>query len=100
MPKYLNRPHLKRLRNEIDIAQLIAGPLQIPHKTDQGRFRFLCPLCQAFNTATNPRTNLARCFYCKKNFNPIDITMAEKKLPFLEAIKYLEPWLASDKSDS
>jgi len=100
MPRYLNRPYLHQLRNEIDITRLITGPLRIPYKFSQGRVRFLCPLCQASNTATNPKTNLARCFYCKRNFNPIDITMAAKKLAFLEAIDYLEPMLPSAKPEA
>ena len=93
MPRFLNRTYLRRLRNQIPIAQLIAGTLQIPHKIAQGRFRFQCPLCQAFHTATNSKTNLARCFCCKKNFNPIDIVMTNNKLSFLEAVDFLEPLL-------
>jgi len=100
MPRYLNRPYLRRIRNEIDVAMLITATLKLEHKYTEGRLRFLCPLCQAFNTATNPKTNLARCFYCKKNFNPIDITMAQMKLPFLEAIEFLQPMLPSEKSNS
>ena len=93
MPRYLNRPYLYRLRNEIAIADLIADILDLPNKTTEGHFRFQCPVCHAFNTATNPKTNLARCFYCRKNFNPIDITMIVKKMAFLDAVDYLEPML-------
>jgi len=61
---------LRRLRNEIPIAVLIAQYLKLETKADGGYIRFLCPVCKEFRTATNPKTNLARCFRCKKNFNP------------------------------
>ena len=64
---------LRRLRNDIPIAILIADILELPCKTAEGYFRFLCPRCGGFDTATNPKTNLARCFTCKQNLNPIDI---------------------------
>jgi len=81
---------LRRLRNEIPINILIADFLQLPCKASEGYFRFLCPLCSEFVTATNPNTNLARCFRCQKNFNPIDMTMQVKRWNFREAVEYLE----------
>ena len=80
---------LRKLRNDIPIARLIADVLGIPSKISEGYFRFLCPLCLDFNTATNPKTNLARCFRCERNFNPIDIVMLDKRLNFVEAVAYL-----------
>jgi len=80
---------LRQLRNDIPIAQLIADVLGIPSKISEGYFRFLCPLCSDFNTATHPKTNLARCFRCERNFNPIDIVMLDKHLNFVEAVGYL-----------
>jgi len=68
---------LHRLRNEIDIREIVRT-LEIPWKISEGYFRFLCPQCSEFNTATNPRTNLGRRFRCLRNFNPIDLVMAEK----------------------
>ena len=100
MSGYLTKSYLRRLRNEIPIVDLIADYLEVPHKMSEGRFRFQCPLCKDLNTATNPKTNLGRCFDCKRNFNPIDITMLTKKTAFLDAIDYLEPLLPSaDKQD-
>ena len=81
---------LWRLRNDIPIAILIADILELPCKTTGGYFRFLCPLCGGFDTATNPNTNLARCFTCKKNLNPIDITMTVKHQNFREAVQFLK----------
>lgn len=93
MPKCLTRNHLRRLRNEIHINTLIADVLGIEHRMREGQFRFLCPRCSEFNTATNPRTNLARCFRCQQNFNPIDITMIVKHYAFLDAVAFLDPLL-------
>lgn len=85
-----SKQELYQLRNEIPITVVIADVLDIPSKMIDGYFRFLCPLCSEFMTATNSKTNLARCFRCQKNFNPIDITMAANKYTFKEAVEYLQ----------
>jgi DNA primase len=81
--------HLRKLRNDIPIARLIGDVLGIPCKVQEGYFRFLCPHCSDFNTATNPKANLARCFRCQRNYNPIDIVMLDKRLNFVEAVEFL-----------
>ena len=93
MPRCLSKPYLRRLRNDIAIRALIADILEIPWKTTEGRFRFCCPLCHDFHTATNPRTNLARCFRCEQNFNPIDLTMIDKRYDFLQAVAFLDGYV-------
>lgn len=80
---------LRFLRNQIPISILIADFLKLPSKVADGYFRFLCPVCSEFFTATNPKTNLARCFRCEKNFNPIDIVMIVNRLAFRDAVNYL-----------
>ena len=40
--------------------------------------------------ATNPKTNLARCFRCERNFNTIDMVMICNGLRFVEGVKYLK----------
>jgi DNA primase len=85
---------LYRLRNEVPINTVIRV-LQWPHKQRDGCFRFLCPHCREFNTATNPETNLGRCFHCEKNFNPIDFVIRVQSCDFLEAVDYLTPLLSS-----
>lgn len=85
-----SKQELYQLRNEVPITVVIADVLDIPSKMIDGYFRFLCPLCSEFMTATNSKTNLARCFRCQKNFNPIDITMAANKYTFKEAVEYLQ----------
>lgn len=81
--------HLRRLRNEVDIAGVIHD-LEIPTRKRGGWLRFLCPLCGEFDTATSPTTNLARCFRCRRNFNPIDLVMIERRVSFLQAVAYLQ----------
>lgn len=81
---------LRRLRNEIPITLVIAELLKLPTKVSEGYFSFLCPLCTEFITATNPKTNLARCFLCEKNFNPIDMVMVVKQISFSKAVDYLK----------
>jgi len=90
MPKRYAKETLRRLRNDLPIAILIADILELPCKTADGHFRFLCPRCGEFDTATNPKTNLARCFTCQKNFNTIDITMTVKRQNFREAVQFLQ----------
>lgn len=81
---------LRRLRNEIPIATLIADVLEVPSKISEGYFRFLCPKCSEFVTGTNPNTNLARCFRCETNYNPIDMVMIIKHFNFKEAVEFLD----------
>jgi DNA primase len=87
-PKY-SRKLLRELRNGIPITYLIADVLEIPAKVSEGYLRFLCPHCREFNTATNPKTNLARCFCCQENFNTIDLVMRVKCWNFVEAVQFL-----------
>ena len=89
----MRRPYsknlLRKLRNDIPIEILIADVLEMPNKISEGYFRFLCPDCSEFNTAINPKTNLARCFRCEKNFNPIDMVIVVKSYSFTQAVDWL-----------
>ncbi len=88
----ISRQRLWRLRNCIPVDRVLAE-VELPVKRSEGYLRFLCPLCREFNTATNPKTNLARCFRCEKNFNPIDLVTIVEKRSFLEAVHRLESLL-------
>ncbi len=90
MTKRFTGNELFKLRNLIPINVLIEKKLMIPSKVSEGFFRFLCPLCNEFQTATNPKTNLARCFLCEQNFNPIDMVIICRKISFVESVKYLK----------
>lgn len=80
---------LRSLRNDIPIDALIRSRSDLPSKESEGHLRFLCPLCTEFHTATNPKTNLARCFRCAVNFNPIDLVMVLETCAFVDAVKIL-----------
>ena len=100
MSKYFPRQLLFRIRNEIPVDRVIAQHVGWPSKRREGQFCFLCPRCEEFVTATNPKTNLARCFRCEVNFNPIDIVMECANRDFVEAVHFLTTLLpsASDQS--
>ncbi len=87
---------LYALRNEINVQMLIEKTLRIPCQVTQGCFRFLCPLCNTVDTAVNPKTNLARCFYCEKNFNTIDLVMLIKQADFIQSVTFLQSILQKD----
>lgn len=90
VPRNFSDQQLFSLRNHIPIAAVITNLLQVPAKINCGTLRFRCPLCARFNTAINDRTNLARCFDCQKNFNPIDMVMATRKINFVQAVSLLK----------
>lgn len=97
MEKRFSKTLLWQIRNKVPIDTLITTFLDIPSKYSENHLRFLCPICREFNTATNPKTNLSRCFLCRKNFNPIDIVIADRQCTFIEAVRFLKPILAAQR---
>jgi DNA primase len=95
MGKQFSSKELYELRNSIPIHVLIETQLGIPAKISEGVFRFLCPLCNEFQTAVNPKTNLSRCFRCEKNFNTIDMVMICHNTDFIDSVRYLKTVLNS-----
>ena len=81
---------LTYLRNDILIDDVIQLYLNIPSTERYGKIKFTCPLCTNNNTSTNHKTNLARCFDCRKNYNPIDLVIVCKKYSFSQAVDFLE----------
>lgn len=75
---------------------LIEKTLRIPCQVTEGCFRFLCPLCSTVDTAVNPKTNLARCFCCEKNFNTIDLVILVRQTDFVQSVKFLQSILQKD----
>lgn len=94
MKKRFSSDELFELRNLIPINMLIKDLLLIPSRISEGYFRFLCPICNEFQTATNPTTNLARCFRCERNFNTIDLVMIVNAAEFVESVNYLKDVLS------
>jgi hypothetical protein len=84
---------LRKLRNDININEVI-GALRLETRRGKALLRFRCPLCRGFHTGTNPKTNLARCFDCKINFNPIDLVMAVTAKSFVETVEFLKTHLS------
>lgn len=81
---------LRSLRNRIPIDAVIVDVLRMDIRQDKTLLRFRCPLCDRFHTATNPKTNLARCFDCEKNFNPIDLVIVVTQCSFVDAVERLK----------
>jgi hypothetical protein len=100
MKRRFSAEELFELRNKIPIDLLIKDVLSIPAKTSEGFFRFLCPICNEFQTSVKPVTNLARCFRCEMNFNTIEITMEVKKIGFLDSATFLKGILKANRQIS
>ena len=71
---------LRMIRNQIPIEKVIITMLNLEVRRTSKWLRCRCPMCHNFHTATNPKTNLARCFDCKQNFNPIDLVSGGLKM--------------------
>ena len=92
MSKHYSDNLLRDLRNHLPIDTVIIDMLRLDiRRNDKDAFlRFRCPLCDKFHTATNHTTNLARCFDCEKNFNPIDLVIAVTQCSFVDAVERLK----------
>ena len=90
MSNYYPADALRTIRNQIPIEKVIVAMLNMEVRHASKWLRFRCPRCHNFHTATNRSTNLARCFDCRENFNPIDIVMAVGECSFVEAVEYLK----------
>jgi len=97
--KKFSSKELFELRNAIPVDMLIKDELHIPSKISEGSFRFLCPICNEFQTAVNPSTNLARCFRCEKNLNTIDLVMKVKRFGFKDSVLFLKNLLKKVLND-
>ncbi len=92
------KEQLFQVRNEIDIDWLITDKLNLERQF-KGLWRFRCPLCHDFNTATQKTTNLSRCFSCQKNFNTIDLVIYCKKINFAPSVNFLLSLLNKPKNN-
>jgi len=88
---------LRMLRNHVKIDRVI-DLLMLDTRQGKDLRRFRCPLCDRFHTATNPKTNLGRCFECQKNFNPIDLVMAVTAYSFVETVEFLKNHLTDTQT--
>ena len=90
MNRRFSSRELTFLRNDIPMERVVVSFLALQHRRDSDKLRFACPLCGTFDTSIHPKTNLARCFCCKRNFNPIEMVMAHLKLGFAESVNWLK----------
>lgn len=81
---------LSFLRNKVPIACVIETMLSVAIGNNNGKPSFLCPVCQSANTSINSRHNLAKCFDCQKNFNPIEFVMHQRHISFVDSVKWLQ----------
>jgi len=77
-----------RAINNLAVTCLIGASASVGNQ-----LRFVCPVCQESQTSVNNRTNLARCFRCELNWNPIDFTMTATNCEFRQAVPELEDLL-------
>jgi hypothetical protein len=89
MKKRFSSEELYELRTHLNVEFVIES-LELPSKVSEGYLRFLCPCCNEFQTAVNRKTNLGRCFRCERNFNPIEIVIADRKLSFVDSVNFLK----------
>ena len=80
---------LYELRNKISLLSLLQL-LGVETRHDGETLIFSCPSCSGFRTGINTQANMCRCFYCAKNFNPIELVMAQRKCTFVESVKFLK----------
>ena len=84
---------ISAIRNRVPIRKVIQELLELPNKEQEGFMRFLCPCCGEFRTSVHRTENIGRCFLCEKNFNPIDLVMADRKLGFIQTVNLLSQYL-------
>ena len=89
MANFYTDDFLRMLRNKVKIDRVI-DVLMLDTRQGKDLLRLRCPVCQGFHTATNSKTNLARCFDCRCNFNPIDMVMAVTASGFVQTVEFLK----------
>jgi hypothetical protein len=90
MTRRFSPAELNFLRNRVPIEQLIETLPGLASKNIGGKLSFACPICGGFDTSVNDAHNLARCFACRQNFNPIELVMHQLKLGFVDSVKWLK----------
>jgi len=88
--RLFSKEELHAARNLVPMHQVITELSGLPCKAIEGVFRFLCPICGDFQTGVHEKTNLARCFRCQRNFNPIELLMESMQIGFVESVKLLQ----------
>lgn len=89
MTRRFSSRQLSFLRNNIPINRVIETMLSVATGNKNGTPTFNCPVCHGANTSINAEHNLARCFECQQNFNPIEFVMHQRHISFVDSVKWL-----------
>ena len=90
MTRRFSSEELNFLRNKVPIEQVVETLPGLSNKKSNGKISFTCPICGGFDTSINAAHNLARCFACRRNFNPIELVMHQLKIDFVDSVKWLK----------
>lgn len=90
MTRRFSLQELKFLRNRVPIDRVVETLLGTSIQGKGAKRRFACPLCGGFDTSFNAGHNLARCFSCRRNFNPIELVMHQLNISFVDSVKWLQ----------
>jgi hypothetical protein len=90
MTRRFSPEELTFLRNRVPITRVIKTMLELPTRSTNGRLSFACPVCGGFDTSINAAHNLARCFDCRQNFNPIELVMHQRQIGFVDSVRWLK----------
>jgi DNA primase len=90
MTRRFSPNELSFLRNRIPVDRVIENLLELPTRRNHDKLSFACPVCGGFDTSINTSHNLARCFACRKNFNPIELVMHHLHVGFVDSVKWLK----------
>jgi len=88
MTRRYSSKELTFLRNRVPISRVIDTLLELPTRGSEGKLSFACPVCGGFDTSINAAHNLARCFACRKNYNPIRITWTDRIIKHMGQLVY------------
>jgi DNA primase len=92
MTRRFSAQELSFLRNQVPINRVIETMLSVATGNNNGKLSFACPVCRSMNTGINTRHNLARCFDCRQNHNPIEFVMHQLHLNFVDSVKWLKQY--------
>ena len=90
MTRRFSPQELTFLRNRVPITHVIKTLLDLPTRSTNSKLSFACPVCGGFDTSINAAHNLARCFDCRQNFNPIELVMHHLQIGFVDSVGWLK----------
>lgn len=95
MTRRFSSRELSFLRNRVPIDQVVKTLFGSLCQNESGKLLFACPLCAGLDTSIHATHNLVRCFSCQRNFNPIELVMHQRKIGFVDSVKWLQSRMPS-----